>query len=424
MNPQTCDEKGNICSYSVFNALSFATDLFERTKTGHAKRVAYTSLKLAGHMGMSIADMNRLFNAAILHDVGIGFGINDAYQEDREYTKADHVKKGASIVEEFFHDQVITDAVLYHHENFDGSGYLGVRGTDIPLFAGLINLANYLDTIYERRTTYSEARKENQAAIAKQSGILFDPLHVAAFIEMTVAERFWLDYRHENFDSMLERIISYNQIIIELDDLIKVAHVFAKMIDDKSKFTKEHSNNVAFYMRETAKMKHYDEETQKKVYIAGLFHDVGKVSVPSSILDKPGPLSLEERNHIKVHSYYTRLILDNIPNIDDIARWASNHHELIDGTGYPERLKEDELDYFSRLITVCDIYEALSENRPYRKAMSYEEAWQTLHEMRDEHVLCPEACRDLKAVTDLMILEENEKELKSAINFDRQEFEI
>ncbi len=411
MNPQNCDNKSNICSCSVFNALSFATDIFEKIKTGHAKRVAYTSLKLASQLNMPIADMNRLFNAAILHDVGIGFGINEAYQEDREYNKVEHVKKGASIVSEFFHDQDITDAVRYHHENFDGSGYLGVRGADIPLFAGIIHLANYLDTIFERRTTYSEARKENQAAILKQSGILFDPLHVEAFIEMTSAERFWLDYRHENFDAMLERIISNNQIKIELDDLIKVAYVFSKMIDDKSKFTQKHSRNVALYMRETAKMKLFDEETQKKAYIAGLFHDIGKVSTPSSILDKPGPLSLEERSHIKVHSYYTRLILDHIPNIEDIARWASNHHEFINGTGYPERLKGDELDYFSRLITVCDIYEALSENRPYRKALSYEEAWQTIHEMRDENALCPEACRDLKGLTDIMTFNKNESTL-------------
>ena len=101
----------------------------------------------------------------ILHDVGIGFAINQAYQENRDYNESEHAKSGSIIVEDFFHDQAITEAVLYHHENYDGSGYMGLRGAEIPLFAQIINLASYFDTIYERKATDSEARKDNQASI-------------------------------------------------------------------------------------------------------------------------------------------------------------------------------------------------------------------------------------------------------------------
>jgi len=403
MSPHNCKQNNAICSFQVFNALSYATDIFERNKAGHAKRVAYTSLKIAHQLNLPIADRNRLFHGAILHDVGIGFAINEAYQENRDYSVIEHTQNGSVIVEDFFHDQGITEAVLYHHENYDGSGYMGLRGSEIPLFAQIINLASYFDTIYERKATYSEARKDNQAAILKQGGLLFDPKLVEVFMEMSLAEGFWLDYRHENFDTLLERIVEYDQTKFSLDDFQKVALIFAKMIDDKSKFTKDHSVNIAQYMLETAKMKGFDEETQQKAYIAGLLHDIGKVSVPSSILDKPGPLTLEERNHIKVHPYYTGLILDHIPNIEEISRWASGHHEFIDGTGYPERLKGEELDYFSRLIGVCDVYEALTEDRPYRKAMAYSDAWDVLHQMRDEQTLCPSACSDLKRVTDRLV---------------------
>ncbi len=400
MSPHKCKQNDDICSFRVFNALSFATDIFERRKPDHAKRVAYTALKLAESMGMSELDMNRLFNAAILHDIGIGYAKNDAYQNDLIYEEANHVRKGADIVDGFFHDKDITQGVLYHHENYDGTGYMEMKGSEIPVFAKIIRLSDYLALIFERKNTYAEARKENRDAIIKQKGILFDPDLVDAFLSMSSGERFWLDYRHENFDTILERIVAYNQTKLTLDELIKIALIFSKMIDDKSKFTGKHSENIAFYIRETAKMKNYSEEIQKRVYIAGLLHDIGKVSVLSSILDKPGPLSPEERSHVKAHPYYTRLILDQIPNLEDITEWASNHHEFLDGSGYPEPLKDDQLDYFSRIITVIDIYEALNENRPYRKAYGHEEAWKILNEMRDNHILCPIACADLKVVTD------------------------
>ena len=101
MSPHKCKQNDDICSFRVFNALSFATDIFERIKPGHAKRVTYTALKLGESMGMSEIDMNRLFNAAILHDIGIGYANNEAYQNDRIYKEMDHVQKGSDIVEDF-----------------------------------------------------------------------------------------------------------------------------------------------------------------------------------------------------------------------------------------------------------------------------------------------------------------------------------
>lgn len=400
MSPHKCKQNDEICSFRVFNALSFATDIFERIKPGHAKRVTYTALKLAETMGMPEIDLNRLFNAAILHDIGIGYANNEAYQNDRIYQKEDHLQKGADIVEDFFHDKEITEGVLYHHENHDGTGFLGIKGSEIPAFAKIIRIANYFDEIFERKKTYAEAKKESRETIIKQKGILFDPELVETFLSMSSGERFWLDYRHENFDTILERIVEYNQTKIDLDGLIEIALIFSKLIDDKTKFTRKHSENIAFNLRETARIKNCSEEIQKKVYIAGLLHDIGKVSVLSSVLDKPGPLSPEEKSHVKAHPYYTRLILDQIPNIEDITEWASNHHEFLDGSGYPEPLKGDQLDYFSRLIVVTDIYESLIADRAYRKAFGHEEAWKILDGMKDNHLICPIACADLKAVTD------------------------
>lgn len=112
----------------------------------------------------------------------------------------------------------------------------------------------------------------------------------------------------------------------------------------------------------------------KKIKIAGLLHDLGKLSIPNDILDKPGKLNEEEYMKMRSHTYYTKKILREIGGIDDIAEWAANHHEKLDGSGYPEGLKDKDLDSVSKLMAVCDMYQALTEDRPYRRGMSSKDA--------------------------------------------------
>ncbi len=123
-----------------------------------------------------------------------------------------------------------------------------------------------------------------------------------------------------------------------------------------------------------AKVIGYDEETRRKIKIAGLLHDLGKLAVPNFILDKPDKLTEEEFMVIKSHTYYTKKILKEIGGIDDIAEWAANHHEKLDGSGYPEGLKGDEIGEIDRHIAVCDMYQALTEDRPYRKGLEPKQA--------------------------------------------------
>ncbi len=118
----------------------------------------------------------------------------------------------------------------------------------------------------------------------------------------------------------------------------------------------------------------WTEEERVRLQIAADLHDIGKLTVSNSILDKPGPLDSRERDSVENHTYYTRMVLAKVRGFEKITEWASNHHERLDGSGYPFGLAAAGLDRGSRLLGVLDSYQALTEDRPYRAAMPHEEA--------------------------------------------------
>ena len=103
--------------------------------------------------------------------------------------------------------------------------------------------------------------------------------------------------------------------------------------------------------------------------VAGNFHDIGKLVIPNSILDKPAGLTKEEMALMKSHTYYTYAVINTIGGIRNIAEWAAYHHERLDGSGYPFHCKADDLSTGARILAVADIFTALAEDRPYRKGM-------------------------------------------------------
>ena len=121
--------------------------------------------------------------------------------------------------------------------------------------------------------------------------------------------------------------------------------------------------------------------------IAGNLHDVGKLVVPRSILEKNGKLDDEEFSIIREHPYYTRLIFMDIEGFEDIADWAGFHHEKLNGHGYPFHFGREELDLGSRIMAVADIFSAITEDRPYRKSMEKEQVIAILREDAQRELL-------------------------------------
>jgi HD-GYP domain-containing protein (c-di-GMP phosphodiesterase class II) len=121
--------------------------------------------------------------------------------------------------------------------------------------------------------------------------------------------------------------------------------------------------------------------------IAGHLHDLGKLAVPAEILEKPSALSEEEFSVIRGHTFYTQQVLESMGDLGPITEWAAAHHERMDGSGYPSHEEMDDLSLGARIISVADVFTALTEDRPYRKGMERDEALEVLQEMADTAVL-------------------------------------
>jgi putative nucleotidyltransferase with HDIG domain len=151
-----------------------------------------------------------------------------------------------------------------------------------------------------------------------------------------------------------------------------VIKALAYTIDAKDRYTSGHSQRVANYSLELAKRMGKSEEEQKVIFYAGLLHDVGKIRVPEEVINKPGKLTDDEFNLIKMHPVSGYHILKDIYEDKRISAGAKFHHERYDGTGYPNGLSGENIPEIARIIGVADAYDAMASNRSYRNALPQE----------------------------------------------------
>jgi putative nucleotidyltransferase with HDIG domain len=150
---------------------------------------------------------------------------------------------------------------------------------------------------------------------------------------------------------------------------LSFASALVATLDARDRYTAGHSAAVAVYSRDIAGRMGLSAAEQQSVHLAGLVHDIGKVGLPPGLLEKEGPLSLEERRIMQGHSEIGERILANVDGYNDIAQVVRHHHERIDGEGYPDGRAGDEIPLLSRIIAVADAYNAMTSDRPYREAM-------------------------------------------------------
>lgn len=175
-----------------------------------------------------------------------------------------------------------------------------------------------------------------------------------------------------------------------------IADFFADIVDYKSPFTSRHSIGVAEKAAQFAKYIGYDVSDIEKMYLAGALHDIGKMAVGNEILEKPDKLTDEEFNKMKNHVGYTYLILSQVDGFEDIRDWAALHHEKLNGKGYPFGKTADELNEQERIMACVDIYQALTEERPYKKGMSHEKTCDILDEMAEKGFVDADISRKMR----------------------------
>jgi putative nucleotidyltransferase with HDIG domain len=185
------------------------------------------------------------------------------------------------------------------------------------------------------------------------------------FVPALAAQRLYTLYQQQRH--LTEGLTEANEQLERAN--LSFAAALVATLDARDQYTAGHSAAVAVYSRDIAERMGLDEDDQQKARLCGLVHDIGKIGLPPGLLEKEGPLTLDERRLMQGHSEIGERILANVDTYGDIARVVRHHHERVDGNGYPDGLTEEETPLLSRIIAVADAYNAMTSDRPYREAM-------------------------------------------------------
>ncbi len=303
-------------------------------------------------------------------------------------------QRGAAIARQLRFSDAVADGIHGLDERWDGSGKpQRLSGEQIPLAARIALLAQVIDVFH-----HAGGRDAAMEEIRQRAGRWFDPMLVTAFEQVAVNSLFW-----EKLTSPLlpEIILALEpaQYSMAIDDayLDEIASAFGQVVDAKSPYTAGHSARVALYADLIAENMGLSDATRRWLKRGALLHDVGKLGVSNTILDKPGKLDADEWAAVQRHALYTEEILSRINTFARLAEVAGAHHEKLDGTGYPHGRQAAQISLETRIITTADIFDAITAERPYRDAIPI---LRTL-EMMAEHVgtaLDPTCFQALQAV--------------------------
>ena len=377
--------------YAVSYALDCVEQEFLGARSYHSGRVAYLCVELGRRCGLADCDLLALAAAAVLHDNALTeyVSLRQSGREDGGYlpeTKASpkdlrvHCELGERNVHSLPFYERIQGAVLYHHENADGSGPYGKLPAATPLFSRLIHLGDHIDNRFHLDQVDTAKYQRILAYLERHKGQLFDDRLVELFplvFPAPFAEKLAGGQARQLLQDSLPHLYrDYDAASVEA-----LAAVFAKIIDYKSHFTCTHSQGIAKKARDLGAYRGMEPAVQTKLYLAGALHDIGKLTIPNAILEKPDQLTEAEFEIVKTHALASWKILSPIDGLEDTARWAAYHHEKLNGQGYPFGLRAADLDRPERLMACVDIYQALTEARPYKAGFSHEKSMRIMYGM-------------------------------------------
>jgi putative nucleotidyltransferase with HDIG domain len=423
---------------AIISALSFAIDLTEGAAPGHAVRTCILGMRIAEAIDLPAAQRVPLYHSLLLKDVGCssnaarmcqivggddrifktGARLQDWTQPHRltmrtlkllwthvlpkasawvrlgrigrialnqhhnnEEMIALRCERGANIVHKLGLSDEAADAIHSLDEHWNGSGYPHhLKGEQIPLLGRIVAVAQHLDVFASERTT-----QEALDVLRERSGRWFDPALVQVVCDLDANGSLWTDCLPGDEVELSRRVVlDYEPQCsqgVDPAEVDRICEAFADVVDAKSPFTYRHSLGVAEVATSLATVLQLAPERVQLVRRAALLHDLGKLAIPNTILDKNGDLDQEEWKVILQHPRLTRDILERIEPFAELARIAGAHHEKLDGSGYPDHLTADQLGLEARIVAVADVYQALTERRSYRPGMSHTEAMKILYRL-------------------------------------------
>jgi putative nucleotidyltransferase with HDIG domain len=414
-------------------ALSVALDLTEGQRAGHAMRTCYLAMRLADRLELPAPARSSLYYAALLKDSGCSsnaaavtelFGMADQQlkgrqatagrsllamawftvsnlpeeplprrarrlinlalsgQQERRDVEQLRCSRGAGIARKIGFGDEVSEAIMTLHEHWDGRGLpQGLRRDDIPLASRIIAVCAGLDVFCTDR-----GPEQAVGVIRARRGAWYDPAltdHLLTLCRDGILD----DLQAPDLKAQVFGMEPRGLVQVATDaDVDLIATAFAEIIDAKSPYTGRHSQNVALIADGLARRLGLRDADRLDVRRAALLHDIGKLGVPNTILDKPGPLDAAEFAIIQRHPELSLRILEPIAAFNRVAQIAASHHEKLDGTGYFRGLGAESLGVSARIVSVADVFEAMTADRPYRAPMPPEVALALMRKSAGSHL--------------------------------------
>ena len=396
-------------------ALSQALDITEGQPEGHCIRCCWIGMHVGRELGMPDEDLWNLYYTLLLKDLGCSSNaarICELYLTDALAFKQDfktvgdslpqvlkfvlkHTGLKAGLAERFravmtilrdgpqiAHDLIATrcqrgaeiarllrfpesvaQGIYSLDEHYNGQGKPEkLAGQAIPLFSRIALLAQVVDVFHT-----ADGARAAQAEVRQRAGSWFDPQLVQAFGRVAQSGAFWSMLRSQEIAAAVAALEPANRSVpVDEDYLDDIAAAFGQVVDSKSPYTSGHSERVALYTDMIAEAMGVTPERRRWLKRGALLHDVGKLGVSNSVLDKAGKLDADEWHAVQQHAHYTETILSRIDAFAELAIVAAAHHERLDGKGYPRGLTGENISLETRIITTADIFDAITADRPYR----------------------------------------------------------
>ncbi|MBS1169628.1 MAG: hypothetical protein H6R01_546 [Burkholderiaceae bacterium] len=352
-------------------------DSFNYLLKSHHRRTAVIAYHIGMKMGLPKESLFNLVTAAALHDIG-ALSVqerNMLVQKDVENPKP-HCVMGQRMLASFAPFKTISDIIKHHHIKYEDS--LNMPEVEVPFESHIIHLADRIDILISPDEFILNQKQPVTAHIRDKVGAIFHPEVFDAFDAAAKSDIFWIEINNLEIEQLFKRIDFSANFVLTVDRVLDFALVMSRIIDFRSKFTVSHSYTVAHLAALIGSFLGFSEEKCKKLMAAGYLHDIGKIGIDPGIVEKNGALTDEEFNQMKLHTYYTGQILNELTTSEwfrEIVTWAERHHEKPDGTGYPYALTDESLDDGMKVIAYSDVISALMEDRPYRKGGTMEEAF-------------------------------------------------
>jgi HD-GYP domain-containing protein (c-di-GMP phosphodiesterase class II) len=370
-------------------SVSEAMDLSDASLVDHQIRTAFICSEMARAANLDYQQTERLFVAALLHDIGalspeekIGAHV---YEDLRPES---HCQRGGRLFEEAFWLAPSKPIVDWHHTPLKTHQMAGRAISEANVFASqIIFLADHLERAIQRDTF-----------ILHQTGTLKNWIHnfaddaihsdvIGLFEAVSNTEDFWLNLVAKDLGRLLRDRSLLRSIDLDYDSARSIACVFKDMTDFRSRFTASHSSGVSACARGIGQELGFTGKDLQQIDLAGLMHDIGKLVVPNAIICKTTALTPQEYQIVQQHPFYTHRILSRVKGFEQIAEWAGFHHERLDGSGYGCRMSHPDLDVGAKVVAVADVATAIAERRPYREPRNEAAVIEELRKMSNKGLL-------------------------------------